>query len=163
MLASVTEMFPNVTETGAVNGCLYLEQQLFRDVIISQFFLSIKGFFSFWWGVGGLELQLIANSLISPMPAIHFLPLSGNRLPVVLFPIKVFQRLAPAAATRSVSEVWVHPAVSLQRSKLLSLPVRETQTHCGRCSISRVLFTSRPQSRVGMQIRQILHVPFTRE
>lgn len=163
MLASVTEMFPNVTETGAVNGCLYLEQQLFRDVIISQFFLSIKGFFSFWWGVGGLELQLIANSLISPMPAIHFLPLSGNRLPVVLFPIKVFQRLAPAAATRSVSEVWVHPAVSLQRSKLLSLPVRETQTHCGRYSISRVLFTSRPQSRVGMQIRQILHVPFTRE
>lgn len=58
------------------------------------------------------------------MPAIHFLPLSGNRLPVVPFPIKVFQRLAPAAATRSVSEVWVHPAVSLQRSKLLSLPVR---------------------------------------
>lgn len=94
-------------------------------------------------GVGGLELQLIANSLISPMPAIHFLPLSGNRLPVVLFPIKVFQRLAPAAATRSVSEVWVHPAVSLQRSKLLSLPVRETQTHCGRCSISH-LYPQRP-------------------
>lgn len=77
------------------------------------------------------------------MPAIHFLPLSGNRLPVVLFPIKVFQRLAPAAATRSVSEVWVHPAVSLQRSKLLNLPVRETQTHCGRCSISH-LYLQRP-------------------